>query len=285
MKKYFRNLVAIVTLVSSFGVQAQNESSLLWEIKGNGLEKPSYIFGTIHMICQEDYIMTPVIENTLKSVDNYYAEIDFTNMADLLLMQESLKTEIPLSKRISAEEYAKLKELLHENFQMNIDEFEHSSLAAIASTLTFKSFPCDQHKMYEMELLQMAMKSNKKMGGLETVKEQLDIMNTNFDIEAIIKMLEEFQLKGFESTNQMVSLYKEQRIDDLVEFMNEASYMDEETNESMLIKRNNNWIAKMPEIMKNKSTFFAVGAAHLGGKNGVITILKEKGYKVTPIKL
>lgn len=285
MKKYFRHLVGAFALISCFGANAQNDSSLLWEISGNGLKNPSYVFGTIHMICQEDYIMTPVIENTLKSVDNYYAEIDFTNMADLLLMQESLKTEIPLSKRISADEYAKLEKLLEETFQMNIGEFEHSSLAAIASTLTFKSFPCDQHKMYEMELLQMAMKSNKKMGGLETVKEQLEIMNTNFDIEAIIKMLEEFQLKGFESTNQMVSLYKEQRIDDLLDFMNEASYMDEKTNESMLIKRNNNWMVKMPEIMKNKSTFFAVGAAHLGGKHGVLSLLKEKGYKVTPVKL
>ena len=285
MKKYFRHLIGAFALISCFGANAQNDSSLLWEISGNGLKNPSYVFGTIHMICQEDYIMTPVIENTLKSVDNYYAEIDFTNMADLLLMQESLKTEIPLSKRISADEYAKLAELLEETFQMNIGEFEHSSLPAIASTLTFKSFPCDQQKMYEIELIQMAMKSNKKMGGLETMKEQLDIMNNSFDIAAVISMLEDFKTKGFENTNQMVGLYKEQRIDDLLDFMNESSYMTEQTNETMLYKRNHNWIAKMPEIMKNKSTFFAVGAAHLGGKNGVISLLKEKGYQVTPVKI
>ena len=285
MKKYIKHLVAVITLITSFGANAQNDSSLLWEISGNGLNKSSYIFGTIHMICQDDYIMTPVIENTLESVDNYYAEIDFTNIPDLLLMQESLKSEIPLSKRISVEDYTKLTKLLNENFQMNISNFEYSSLAALVSMITFKSFPCDQHKMYEMELLQMASKSNKKMGGLETMKEQLDIMNNSFDIKAIISMLEDFKTKGFESTNQMVKLYKEQRIEDLLNLMNESTYMTEETNETMLNKRNHNWIAKMPEIMKDKSTFFAVGAAHLGGKNGVISLLKEKGYQVTPIKL
>jgi uncharacterized protein YbaP (TraB family) len=51
----------------------------------------------------------------------------------------------------------------------------------------------------------------------------------------------------------------------------------------MLTKRNKEWLNKMPEMMNNNSVFFAVGAAHLLGKNGVIQLLKDKGYTVTPV--
>lgn len=286
MNKIVKNLSTLaLAFFATLSVNAQNESSLLWEIKGNGLENSSYVFGTIHMICEEDYIMTAVIENTLKNVDAYYAELDFSNMENMVEMQKALQANEPLSKRLSTEEYATLKKLLNETFGMDILHFENLSDAAIASTLTFKSFPCDSHKMYEMELLQMALSSKKEMGGLETVQSQLEVMSNSFNPKAIIKLLEDFQQLKYESTNKMVELYKSQDIEGLLNFMNEASYMDEKTADMMLHSRNHNWIEIMPDIMKNKSTFFAVGAAHLGGETGVIALLKQKGYTVTPVKI
>lgn len=59
--------------------------------------------------------------------------------------------------------------------------------------------------------------------------------------------------------------------------------MNAKQEKAMLTDRNNNWAEKMPEMMKNESSFFAVGGAHLMGKNGVIQLLKSKGYTLKPV--
>lgn len=53
----------------------------------------------------------------------------------------------------------------------------------------------------------------------------------------------------------------------------------------MLGERNKRWIAVMEQQAKAKPTFFAVGAGHLAGSDGVIARLRQAGYKVEPIAL
>lgn len=59
--------------------------------------------------------------------------------------------------------------------------------------------------------------------------------------------------------------------------------MSAKSKVEMLDNRNKNWVVQLPELMKDKSIFVAVGAAHLAGKNGVINLLREAGYIVKPI--
>ena len=63
MKNLFKTIVTAIAIVSSLSIQAQTkspklENSLLWEVSGNGLSKPSYVYGTIHMICAGDYFLS-----------------------------------------------------------------------------------------------------------------------------------------------------------------------------------------------------------------------------------
>ena len=51
----------------------------------------------------------------------------------------------------------------------------------------------------------------------------------------------------------------------------------------LLVGRNKNWITVMQKMMTNQITFFAVGAGHLGGNNGVVNLLKAEGYILTPL--
>src|SRR5690606_25533797 len=83
MKKLIKSIALCTLTLSSFITTAQTQNSLLWEVSGKGLEKPSYVFGTIHMICQDDYLMTETIQNTLKNVDSYYAEINFGDQQNM----------------------------------------------------------------------------------------------------------------------------------------------------------------------------------------------------------
>src|SRR5690606_37368897 len=166
-----------------------------------------------------------------------------------------------------------------------IDALENLSDAAIVSMIAMKSFPCTDLKMYEIELFQTALKNEKKMGGLETVSQQMELMNRTMNTETILKMLREFQEKRFEPTKKLVTLYKEQQIDELLDLMKENSYMDEALYNEMLIRRNYEWVEKIPEIMQRHSTFFAVGAGNLGGEQGVLHLLRSRGFEVTPVSI
>lgn len=285
MKNFLKSVSLIGLLFSGLTSNAQNDNSLLWKISGNGLEKPSYVFGTIHMICEDDYIMTPVIEKTIQSVDAYYAELDFSNMVEMTRLQKEMVAEKPLSQRIDADTYKHLQELLKEVVNLDITHFENLSDAAITSVVTMKSYPCETQKSYEVELLQKALKENKKMGGLESVEFQINVMKKTMDVKTLITMLEELKDKGFETTQKMVSLYTNQQIDDLIRFMNETSYMNEDVYEIMLVERNKNWSKIIPELMKEESAFFAVGAGHLGGEIGILQLLRDQGYEVSPISI
>lgn len=271
--------------ISPFITNAQTDQGLLWEVTGNGLTKPSYVFGTIHMICKEDYLMTPAIENTLKNVDAFYAEINFGDPNTTTVMQKAMKADVPLSKRLTPEKYNELKKLLKETVQIDIVQFEDLSDAAIVSMITVKSFPCNDFKMYEMEFLQSAIQNKKKLGGLETIEQQMEIMSKSLDMDATIKMLREFKEKGFESTHKMVGLYKQQQITPLHDFLRQSSYMNAEVYNELLTKRNHNWIEQMPKLMQDQSVFFAVGAAHLGGEQGVLRLLSERGYTLKPVNI
>lgn len=285
MKKLVKSIAICALTLVSFTTFAQDNKSLLWQISGKGLEKPSYVFGTIHMICQEDYIMTETIQNTLKNVDAFYAEIDFSNPENMAVLQQSMMSETPLSQRLNNEQYQKLQQLLKEVVDLDITQFEHLTDAAIVSMVTFKSFPCTDFKMYEMELLQTAAAAEKKMGGLETAAEQMEILGKSLGINAVFEMLNDLKKDGFKSTKEMVALYTNQDVQGLYDYMKKSSYMTDEVYNEMLTKRNHNWINEMPELMKNQSVFFAVGAAHLSGNNGVLKLLKDNGYTVKPVNI
>lgn len=285
MKTLVKSIAICALTLVSFTIFAQDNKSLLWEISGKGLEKPSYVFGTIHMICQEDYIMTETIQNTLKNVDAFYAEIDFSNPENMAVLQQSMMSETPLSQRLNNEQYQELQQLLKEVVDLDITQFEHLTDAAIVSMVTFKSFPCTDFKMYEMELLQTAAAAEKKMGGLETAAEQMEILGKSLGIDAVFEMLSDLKKDGFKSTKEMVALYTNQDVQGLYDYMKKSSYMTDEVYNEMLTKRNHNWINEMPALMKNQSVFFAVGAAHLSGNNGVLKLLKDNGYTVKPVNI
>ena len=285
MKRLFKNIAIGTFTLCSIIANAQSDKSLLWEISGNGLQKPSYVFGTIHMICSDNYIMTEKIENTLKNVDAYYAEINFADSAAANIMQGAMISETPLSKRLTEAKYNELKTLLKEVVNIDIAQVENFTEAGIASMITFKSFPCSDFKMYEIQFLQAATAQQKKLGGLETAEQQMELLNKTLGADATIEMLKDLQKNGFKTNKEMINLYTSQDIQGLYDFMKTTTYMTEEIYNEMLTKRNTNWVTIMPNIMKNESVFFAVGAAHLSGDTGVLKLLKDAGYNLKPISI
>ena len=81
---------------------------------------------------------------------------------------------------------------------------------------------------------------------------------------------------------KLIAVYKTEDIDGLYDLINTSPMMND-YREIMLDNRNKVWIPKIVDAMKTKSVFVAVGAGHLGGESGVISLLKEAGYRVEPV--
>ena len=140
-------------------------------------------------------------------------------------------------------------------------------------------------KTYETELNKIAKKKKMDIIGLETADYQIDVLNS-ISIEKQVEMItadepEEDMLKEY---LKMVSVYKEQNINEMLEMYKEDETMLEFEDE-LLIQRNSNWIPVIEKQIKKGSTFIAVGAMHLPGMKGVLNLLMLQGYSVSPVKI
>lgn len=289
MKKLFKTLALVAVLLISSGVFAQakkgvsvssNEKSLLWEISGNGLSKSSYLYGTVHMICGNDYFLSDKTKNAFAASDNLVLEVNLSDPNEISAMQQLAFGKEPLSKTLSPQQLNDLDVLLQKKAGMTVKQVDKFSMLSVMSLITMKSYGCEDLKIYEMEFSGMAKGSNKSISGFETLHSQMDFLSNAYSDSEMLKMLQD---ATDEDTNKMVQSYVQENLPQLYKDITAPKVMSDNAKKWMLEVRNGNWVVKMPDMMKDKSTFFAVGAAHLLGEQGVISLLRKKGYIVKPI--
>ena len=131
-----------------------------------------------------------------------------------------------------------------------------------------------------MEFIAKAKETNMKVIGLEKAKEQLDFINNAYTNQEMIDM---FKQMTKEYTKINVDNYKQENLSNLYVIGTNKKIMNKKIKSFILDQRNKNWVANMPEIMQKEAVFFAIGATHLSGKQGVINLLRKAGYQVKPI--
>jgi len=280
--------ISLIALLVLFAIHSFGQNALIWKVSGNGIENPSYLFGTIHAICPDDFFLPEKLDEIIKSTDNLYLEIDMTDAEFMQKMQIGMMN--PQMKNIQAD--------LSEAHQKLIDEalikYMGGGLAqmgalkpwALASMLAIKSgLDCPTSSSYEAELIKLAKANGKSVNGLETIEDQLALFNNipydqqlEWLVETVTEMEENKALLA-----QLIATYKKQDVKVLYKLMLEQEEM-EEFAEVLLDQRNENWIPVMTKAMGESTNVFAFGAGHLGGEKGVLNLLKKAGYKVEAVK-
>jgi len=285
MKNVFQSLLVFFMLLFQYGANAQTkstplENSLLWEVSGNGLSKPSYLYGTIHMICSTDYFLSEKVKKAFDASEQLLLEINLADPKELTEMQKLAMGSEPLSKKLNAEQLSKLDIILKKTTGMSVQQVDSFSLITIMSLISMKTFGCDDLKFYEMDFIEKAKARNLEVVGLETVKSQFNTLSAAYSDAEIISALEE---SDTEETKEMVAEYKQERLSALFEKATEERVMNAKAKKYMLDERNQNWIRILPAMIKSKTSFIAVGSAHLAGEQGVINLLRKSGYTVKPV--
>ncbi|MBX3256500.1 MAG: TraB/GumN family protein [Chitinophagaceae bacterium] len=266
--------------------QSNGNNALLWKISGNELNKPSYVYGTIHMICAADFSISDVLKQCFNAADKVYLEVDMDDPAmNMKMLQLSMLQGKKLSDFFSPEDYSKMNSFFRDSIGMPLTMLNAMKPFVLFSILTLKTLPCSQQESYEMSFVKMAREQNKEVLGLETVEDQMkvfDDMPDSVQAQMLLRYVNEFtqQKKDFA---EMIELYKNKDLDALYkQIMSSPDIAGSE--EALLFNRNKNWIPVIESAMKNESLFIAVGAGHLAGEQGVLNLLKEKGYKIEPVK-
>ncbi len=268
--------------------ETNNNKSLLWKITGKGLSKPSYLFGTIHQICKDDYLWTDIMSASFEKCEKVCFEMDMDDPAlmtqvALGLMDKSGKT---LKDYFTPEQYKHLKEYMKDSLGMEIGMYAQMKPVALQSIISMQDISCKNTISYEETLMGTAQKDNKEILGLEEAKEQLDVLETipvDTVIKGLLEIINNSSHKDDAMFNKLVSAYKQQDLPALYKLITESKELGDGMD-AFLDTRNKKWIPRMTEKMNKNSVFFAVGAGHLWGDNGVIHLLRKDGYVVEPVR-
>jgi len=292
MKKIFLLLSLLGSYLFTYA-QDSLSNALLWKISGNGLEKPSYLFGTIHMIPVEDYFLPKGTEECLNQTNNLYLEIAMDEMMDMsnlagVMDQMFMANDTSLADLLTKTEY----DLVSGHFEkmglpmMFFERMKPMFLSAFGSPeMNPQNFQDGQIKSYEMEFNEMAKKHSIPVKGLETVAFQLSVFDS-IPYKAQAQMLvESLKSNDGESSGlkEMIKSYIAQDLNKLSESITAEETAMNPYLDMMLNNRNKKWIPIMAEVMKKEPCFFAVGAGHLGGKEGVINLLRKNNFVVEPV--
>jgi uncharacterized protein YbaP (TraB family) len=285
MKNTIKSVVAVIAIVFSTTIQAQKkspklENSLLWEVSGNGLSKPSYVYGTIHMICSGDYFLSEKTKKAFEASEKLVLEVNLSDPNEIKYGEQMAMGKKPLSETLSSEELTKLDAILRKNAKVTAKQVDAFSMMTIMGLISARSFGCADLKQYETIFVEMATQKNIGIAGFETYKSQIESIEKAYSNPELIDML---QYSDKAETTQAVIDYKNEDISAIYNSNTDEKVMNAKAKKYALDDRNANWVQQMPEMMKKESVFFAVGSAHLGGELGVINLLRKAGYKVKPV--
>ncbi len=290
MKKTFSIITALLALVLSVRSDAQNntdkDKSLLWRITGKQMSKPSFLFGTMHLICREDYLWTEKMKESLNKSDQVCFEM---NLSDPNLMTETsmalMQTMLTkMQGSASGDEMKMLESFLKDSTLKDMDLSGKTNQMGLNSMAGMAGMNCKDPVSYEDSIMKLAQNDHKTIMGLESPAEQVDVIST-MPLDSLFSMVMSGKMIDMNDaeSKELVTAYKNQDLPALYKMIagSKEQGMDMEL---FLDKRNIKWTPRMSDMMKVSSVFFAVGAGHLYGPNGVITLLRKDGYKVEAIK-
>lgn len=263
---------------------------MLWEVSGNALESPSYLFGTIHLgddrVTQYD---STVLEK-LKASDAFAMELDPTAVDPMKLMQMMVMPDsIDLFDYMDSTEWRKIDSVFKAKVGMSYKLMERLYPITLVSVLMESpSGPDDVPKNWVMPDIYLKTRAEwlkKEVIALESIETQIKALASipiAWQFENLL-LSTRWGADPYEGIDSLITFYLAQDIDFLYKYTSEESAW-QGADSFLLEGRNREMTQTIMSRIHSESLFVAVGAAHLGGSHGLIALLRENGYDVKPVK-
>jgi uncharacterized protein YbaP (TraB family) len=268
---------------------SQTPNSLLWRISGKGLSRPSYLFGTMHIICADDAALSDSLKAVIAACDEVYFEINLSDMSDMMnaIKYMQMNDSKRLSDLLQPDEYARVKNYFAKHSSvLPFGMLERFKPMLISGLIEEQGLGCQTTDGMELRIMKELKASNKPVNGLETAAFQAGLFDSipyEDQAKELVKDIDSAD-ENKKVTQQLADLYTRQDLDGIEKLSDKddsvmSGYMD-----LLLYNRNRKWARELKKLLPGRSLLVAVGAAHLPGKEGVIELLRKEGFKVEPVK-
>jgi uncharacterized protein YbaP (TraB family) len=287
-------LIIVAVLCSLQGISQKSTTnkypSLFWEITGNGLKKPSYLFGTMHVSNKMVFHLSDSFYYAMKNVDAVALELNPDVWQGQMVNLDKLKQNYSNYVKAPGDD------LLTEN-SFRIKPYDDelkialSTEPTVVNNLLYRSYKAredfEENTFLDMYIFQTGKKMGKRSAGVEDFYETEKIVLQAYADMATEKNKKQIDTDGEsmgDITKKIQEAYRRGDLDlmDSLDIMTERSIA---FRENFLYKRNEVQANSIDTIIKKSSLFVGVGAAHLPGARGVIELLRKMGYHLRPIKM
>jgi uncharacterized protein len=262
------------------------KSSLLWEISGNGLEEPSYLFGTLHLICPDRFNFPVEWMYYFYNTSQLVLELDLSDPGLAKEFQEGMfmNDGYSIEGLLETQDLQKLSDFLADSVDLDITHTRRIMPMLLSAFLYPHMLRC-QPESYDYYLTGIALQNDYEIRALETVSDQLSFFRSipyAQQATLLMEMISEYE-ETRELYNKMVKLYLDQDLDGLYQLVLNESKGIPEFDEIFLARRNLAWIEPLSGYIREMPSFIAVGAGHLPGEKGLINLLEAEGYTLVPV--
>jgi uncharacterized protein YbaP (TraB family) len=291
----FLVFVMLVSLLASSQLKIKNKKypSLLWEISGNGLKKPSYLFGTMHVSSKLAFHLSDSFYHGIRQADVVALE---TNPESW--QEDMSKYEIDNYRQRGSDwrtymqeipnDYLTIRSLRFTKYEKLLESALFTEPSVI-NNLLYRSYSdnasdFEEDTYLDMYIYQIGKKLGKRVAGVEDYAESMKLMMEAYQDAAMEKNRKE---KSYDydteiSPNKLQEAYRTGNLD-LLDSINRLNSYSDAFDEKFLFKRNEIQANSIDSILKKSTLFVGVGAAHLPGPRGVIELLRRMGYRLRPV--
>lgn len=290
MKKVLFLFLIIIPCV--FSLQAQ----LLWKISKKDISKPSYLFGTHHLIPIQFLDSVPGIFRAFNDCEVVIGEMVMNNIDGTSKIQRAalLPKDTTVADLMSIENYELVDSELRAALGMGLKEMSMLNPSFIRTMYELdiynKTTGFSDDVQSDSYFQMVGEQKGKKVVGLEDIDKQIEVLLGNKDLKREAQLLVETVRNKDKIVEDLITLNKLYRAGDIEALVQLAKKQEEFTDMTddeyavMVDNRNFAWIKILPDYINQSPSFIAVGALHLGGENGLINLLRKEGYKVTAVK-
>lgn len=285
--KHSRVSAALLVMCALFSETGLADTSV-WEVKSGA--NTVYLGGTVHLLRPSDYPLPPEYDQAYANSSKVYFETDINSMGDMsvqvqMLQQLTYNDERTLKTVLNEEAYTALNEYTTKVGlpMMMLEKFKPGMIISTLQVLDFQRMGFTPQGV-DMHFNSRAVADGKTIESFESIDEQLGFlaaMGEGNESEFIL-----LSLKDLEDTDtlmaEMIAAWRSGDADALTKlFVDDMRNEAPEIYESLLLQRNRNWLPEIEALLKDEAIeFVLVGAAHLIGPEGLVSMLSAKGYEV-----
>jgi uncharacterized protein YbaP (TraB family) len=235
----------------------------------------------MHLTDRRLFQFTDSLYHALEHTEGFAAELDmnsiFTQYINTMVTEE--KEKVFIKKMIDKEWLAKNQRLLERRFRKPVAEITMDDIAGEERKQNSRLLESGDMKTFmDAYLFDIANRQGKWTGGIEDPEDQLNIKEETSPTERL-RLLFEDKSDSKKALEWMIETYLKEDLD----LIDRSEVIWRGARDAILLKRNIKMAQRIDSIAHVRSCLFAVGAAHLPGDTGVVNLLREKGYTVTPV--